>query len=660
MGRLASRRPISLSYPHKIVLLPSALDILKAYWGYPRFRFVQQEIISSVLAGHDTLALLPTGGGKSICFQVPALMKEGVCLVVSPLIALMKDQVAQLQERGIRAEALYSGLSYQSIDRILDNAVFGHLKFLYLSPERLQTELLKERLPNMPVNLVAVDEAHCVSQWGYDFRPPYLQIAEIRDYLAPEVPLIALTASATPDVVEDMQEKLGFRPGSEVWKSSFARNNLAYVVRPAEGKPAQLVDIIQKVPGSAIVYVRNRRKTKELAIELVRRRIPASFYHAGLNIEDRSVRQDAWIRGKIRVMVATNAFGMGIDKPDVRLVVHMDLPESLEAYFQEAGRAGRDGKKAYAVLLYNSNDRKRLERDFEQSFPAHKEIQQVYRALGSYCQLAVGGGADSSYDFDLAAFTQTYKLDPYKTYHCLKVLEQAGWIAVTDAVYVSARLRIKVDKDALYDYQLRHPKLDQILKVILRTYQGAFTHPINVKERQLAGFLKIPTAQLRQGLLTMHREGIIQYEPSKDQPQLIFLKDRIDADRLTIDKELYRFRKERHEFRMRKAIGYAEKDVCRSKLLLLYFGEKRPVDCGHYDVCLARKKKPLDRRTFQSFQGQIKEFLLEEPLSAFQLVAHFAAEEEEEVLEVLNYLLDEGFVGSEEGMYFWVQGSSSN
>ncbi len=640
-------------------ILPTALDILQAYWGHERFRPMQEDIINSVVEGNDTLALLPTGGGKSICFQVPALLKEGVCIVVSPLIALMKDQVAQLQDRGIKAEAIYSGMSYRDIDRILDNAVFGHLKFLYLSPERLQSELLKERLPNMPVNLLAVDEAHCVSQWGYDFRPPYLQIADARDYLDPSIPLIALTASATEDVIDDIQEKLAFRSASQVWRKSFSRPNLSYVVRQVEGKPAQLIDILQKVSGSAIVYVRNRRKTKELAIELVRRKIPASFYHAGLDIDERTARQEAWIKGKIRVIVATNAFGMGIDKPDVRLVVHMGLPDSLEAYFQEAGRAGRDEKRAYAVLLHNSNDRKRLERDFKQSFPELKEIKQVYRALGSYCQLAIGGGAGANYDFDLTAFAQTYKLDMYKAYHCLKVLEQAAWIAVTDAVYVSARLKIKVDKDGLYDYQLRHPKLDRILKVILRTYQGAFTHPINMKEKQLAGFLKIPVAQLRQGLQTMHQEGIVRYEPAKDQPQLIFLRDRVDADRLTIDWENYRFRKDRHEWRMKKAIGYAEKDVCRQKLLLQYFGEKEVDRCGHCDVCLARKKQAIDQQDFQSFQQRIATLIQAKAQSVQTIVAAFPAEEEETVLEVIAYLVDEGFVRTEDGQFFWVHGSSA-
>lgn len=621
--------------------MPSPRDILKQYWGYDAFRPMQEDIIQSVLDGTDTLALLPTGGGKSICFQVPAMVQEGMCVVVSPLIALMKDQVAQLQRRQISAIALYSGMAYQDIDRLLDNCVYGGVKFLYLSPERLKTDILQARLPRMPINLLAIDEAHCISQWGYDFRPPYLEIAEIRSFF-PKIPVMALTATATPEVVIDIQEKLAFRPGARCFQQSFARSNLAYVVRPAEGKESQLIDILQKAPGSAVVYVRNRRRTKEIATELQRRGISAGYYHAGLDLDERSARQEAWINNQIRVIVSTNAFGMGIDKPDVRLVVHLDLPDSLEAYFQEAGRAGRDGKKSYAVLLYHSSDARRLEQSFEQSYPDMDEIRRVYRALGSHFQLATGAGEGEGFDFDISGFCQKYQLEAASTYHCLKALEQAGWLALTEAVYHPATVQIIVDKDTLYDYQLRHPELDRILKVILRTYQGAFTYPVSVKEKQLASFLKMPIAGLKKALETLHRAGIIQYQPVKDQPQLIFLKERVEAANLSIDQQLYRFRRQRHEERMKAAIAYAEVQACRSRQLLRYFGEKNAPDCGICDYCLDRKRQSLTQDVFVKYQAKIDALLAQGPQPLDTIVRSFLPAQEDTALQVLSYLLDEG------------------
>ncbi|RMF02644.1 MAG: RecQ family ATP-dependent DNA helicase [Bacteroidetes bacterium] len=625
---------------------------MQQYWGYANFRPMQEEIIQSVLEGRDTLALLPTGGGKSVCFQVPGLLREGVCLLVSSLIALMKDQVQQLKQRGIRAEALYSGLTAQDIDRIVDNAVYGHLKFLYLSPERLKTDILRERLHKMPVNLIAVDEAHCISQWGYDFRPPYLEIAEIRELL-PAVPVIALTATATPKVVSDIQDKLLFGKKSQVFQQSFARQNLAYVVRKAEGKVAQLVNILQKVPGSAVVYVRNRRKCKEIAHELRRYRISADFYHGGLDLDTRSERQASWIAGKTRVIVATNAFGMGIDKADVRSVVHLDLPDSLEAYFQEAGRAGRDGKKAYAVLLYSSADGEQLHHFHRLSFPELQDIRRVYRALGSYCQLATGGGAGRTYPFELNRFAETYQLDVYKAYACLKVLEQFGWISMSEAVYVPATLKIRVSKDTLYDYQLKHPKMDQILKVILRTYQGAFSHSVKLRESQLAKFLKMSTGSLRQALHTMHQANIIYYHPATDQPQLTFLVDRVEAEHLQIDLATYRARREKNLARIKAAIAYAETQRCRSRQLLAYFGETHSTDCGQCDVCLARKKAGLSSMAFQQTRDQIEQLLQSEPLALRALVARFPAAQEEQVLQTLHYLIDEGYVLQKDDLLVW-------
>lgn len=627
------------------------LEVLQFYWGYDHFRPLQEDIIQSVLDGQDTLALLPTGGGKSICFQVPALVQDGLCLVISPLIALMKDQVENLKKREIAAEAIYSGMHYRDIDRILDNAVYGGLKFLYVSPERLTTELMQERLKKMPVSLLAVDEAHCVSQWGYDFRPPYLQIAETRE-LIPDVPVLALTATATPPVVKDIQEKLAFKKG-RVWQKSFARENLAYVVLQEEGKEKKLVEILQKTRGSAVVYVRSRRRTKELATWLHKHRIHADYYHAGLLQDTRTAKQDAWMNNKIRVMVSTNAFGMGIDKADVRTVVHMDLPDSLEAYFQEAGRAGRDGKKSFAVLLYNQSDRHKLERNFENAFPDMTELRRVYRALGSYFQLAVGGGQGDSYNFDIVDFARTYQLDIVKTYSCLQMLEQAGWILLTDAVFVPSSLRIKVSKDELYDYQLRNPKMERVLKTILRTYQGAMQYDIHLREKQLARFLAMPQQQLQNALEHLQKAGIINYSPQREDPQLIFLQERVDADNLAIDQALYHFRKKRQGERIQATIRYAETAVCRSQQLLAYFGEEDAPKCGVCDVCLGRTKAEVSTDEFERYKEKIHRLLRKESLSMAQLLESFPSKRENQVLRSLEFLLDEGFVEKEGERLRW-------
>lgn len=634
-------------------IIEQPLSILKRYWGFNEFRPLQEEIVQSILDGRDTLALMPTGGGKSLCFQVPALCMDGICLVISPLIALMKDQVQNLQKRNIAAEAIFSGMPYRDIDRILDNCAYGGIKLLYCSPERLTTELMQERIKRMKVNLLAVDEAHCISQWGYDFRPPYLQIAETRA-LIPDTPVLALTATATREVVEDIREKLQFGKKSQVFQKSFARENLAYVVFHEEGKERKMLDILKKTRGSAVVYARNRRRTRELADWLSKNRISADFYHAGLNPEERSARQESWTQNRKRVMVSTNAFGMGIDKPDVRVVIHMDLPDSLEAYFQEAGRAGRDGQKAYAVLLYNENDRVSLEKNFELSYPEIEEIRRVYRALGSYFQLAVGAGEGQTFDFDLTEFAKTYQLEPLKTLSALKSLEQAGWIVLTEAVFIPAGLMMKVDKDELYDYQLRNPKMDRILKSILRSYQGAFNNPIKLKEKQLAKFLKISLEELQQALTTLQKEGIVNYYPNKDQPQLIFVKERVDAANLTIDQEMYRFRKERHRERLRKAIAYVENPVCRSQQLLEYFGEKTVEKCGICDVCLGRTREEVTENEFDRYREKIKSLLLKEHLTLDQVVQSFSSVHEHKVLEVIRYLVDEGFVEKQGDRMRWV------
>jgi len=626
-------------------------EILRRYWGYGSFRPLQEEIIQSVLDGRDTLALLPTGGGKSVCFQVPALCRPGICLVISPLIALMKDQVRQLRERGISAVAIYSGMPWREIDRILDNCIYGEIRFLYLSPERLGSDIAQARIQRMPINLIAVDEAHCISQWGYDFRPPYLEIARIREWM-PEVPVLALTATATREVVRDIQEKLLFK-APHVLQKSFARENLAYVVRETEGKEQQMLEILKKVPGTGVVYVRNRRKTRDVSDYLRQNGISADYYHAGLSPEERSRKQDAWMGNQTRIMVSTNAFGMGIDKPDVRTVVHLELPDSLEAYFQEAGRAGRDGKKAYAVLLYNDNDRIQLEKQYELTFPPIPEIRRAYQALGSYFSLATGSGQGQSYDFDLAEFARIYQFDPIVAYNSLVELEREGWISLSEAVYHPATLQILVSKEQLYDYQLKHPELDNVLKLVLRSSQGVFSTPVHVQESRLSEYLRIPTEKLRNMLLRMHRDQVLEYSPQRDKPQLTLLRERVPVENLQIDRKRYEWRRQRHEERLRAAIAYAQADTCRSRLLLRYFDEEAAQDCGICDRCLERKKNGFSDEDYQRYRQKIRLALRHEALNVPDLLSAFAPQRREQVLKTLDYLLQEGYVLEKDQRLYW-------
>ena len=623
------------------------LTILKKYWHYDAFRPMQSEIIESVLSGKDTLGLLPTGGGKSVCFQIPGLINEGVCVVVSPLIALMKDQVHNLKKRGIAAEAVFSGMDYKEIDRIFDNAVFGHLKFLYLSPERLTTEMAAERLSKMNINLWAVDEAHCISQWGYDFRPPYLLISEIRK-LHPAIPVLALTATATPEVVDDIQEKLSFKE-KNVFKNSFKRDNLAYVVLEEENKNEKLLDILKKVPGSAVVYARNRKLTKEISLFLQKNGLSADFYHAGLSNVERSKKQDDWILNKTRIMVSTNAFGMGIDKPDVRVVVHLDLPDNLEAYFQEAGRAGRDGKKSYAVLLYANTDKINLLHNFEISFPAFEEIRRTYQALGSYFQIAVGGGQGQSYDFDLVEFCKNFQLETVRAFNCLQILEKEGWLSMTEAVYTPATLRFVVERETLYDFQIKNPKFDSIIKTLLRAHDGILNHLVPVNEKRVAKFMKIAPEALVDGLNRLAKEGIIEYHPQRDKPQLIFTRERVDAQNLEIDTKMYRFRKERQQERIEKAIAYATTQRCRSQQLLQYFGETEAAPCKICDVCLGRSGAELSNEDYRRFKEKIITLLKKEKLTETHLIESFHSRHAQKVLRALEFMLDEKLVVQEAG-----------
>ena len=619
------------------------LDILQQYWQYDSFRPLQEDIIQSVLDGRDTLALMPTGGGKSICFQVPTLChEEGVCIVVSPLIALMKDQVRQLRERGITAEAIFSGMHFRDIDRILDNCVHGDVRFLYLSPERLVTELAIERIKRMNVVLLAVDEAHCISQWGYDFRPPYRQIADIRQWM-PKVPVLAVTATATAEVVRDIQTQLAFGKPN-VLSKSFGRDNLTYVVLEQEKKAGKMLDIFKKVPGSGLVYVRSRKATRQVAAFLQRRGLSADYYHAGLDAAERSRKQDEWIAGKTRIIACTNAFGMGIDKPDVRVVVHLELPDSLEAYYQEAGRAGRDGKRSYAALLYNDRDRLRLEQQYEQAFPDITDIKRVYQALGNYLQLANGGGKEQSFDFEITAFVKTYDLDLLVTFNALKILEQSGWLMMTEAVYLPSQIKFLVDKEMLYDFQLKNKAFDPVIRALLRTAQGAFSDFVRIREDQISRFLHLSGNRLRKALALLHKDRILEYRPAKDQPQITLLHERVSPEDLTIDRQLYNFRKNRHLERIRQAVAYASVPECRSRQLLAYFGETDSENCGKCDVCQGRHDKKITAADKNRYREKINDLITKDRLTVAQVSDSFSSRHRDLVLRVLQQMQDENEV----------------
>jgi ATP-dependent DNA helicase RecQ len=615
-------------------------EILKQYWEYDAFRPLQEDIIQSVLDGRDTLALLPTGGGKSICFQVPALCLDGICLVVSPLIALMKDQVKNLENRGISAAAIFSGMSRRQIDIIFENACNGQYKFLYLSPERLKTPLAIERIKRMKVCLLAVDEAHCISQWGYDFRPSYLQIATLRTWI-PKTPILALTATATTDVVEDIQEKLVFRD-KNVFQQSFLRKNLSYSVLYEDRKRDKLLDILKRVPGTGIVYVRSRGETKEIAQFLQQHKISADYYHAGLLPEERNARQDAWLEGKIRIIVCTNAFGMGIDKPDVRIVVHLQLPETLEGYFQEAGRGGRDGLKSYATLLYTPGDGVNLRYQLQTSYPSMDKIRMVYQALGSYTQLAIGAGLGESFDFELSHFCQTYKLEQPSAHAALRVLELEGWIAMSEAAVAPARMLITASREGIYDYQLRNRQADTVLKTLLRAYPGLQTDFVDVSESAIAKYANMSKDAVCKILQAAHRDEVLVYEPKKDKPQLTFIRERVGAENLTIDLDAFTTRKKRAEDRLNKAIQFAEDHVCRSQQLLRYFGEADSPVCGICDVCTGRHKPANVATDFTTYEKKIRAVLKHESLSVEEVLQAFAPKRHEMVTQVLNFLVSEG------------------
>ena len=622
--------------------------ILKDYWGYDNFRGIQEDIIQSIGSGRDTLGLMPTGGGKSITFQVPAMAKDGLCIVITPLIALMKDQVRNLRDRGIKAIAIYSGMTREEIIIALENCIFGNYKFLYISPERLDTEIFRIKLRSMKVSMITVDESHCISQWGYDFRPAYLKISEIRNLL-PDVPVLALTATATPEVVKDIQQRLAFKE-ENVFRMSFERKNLAYIVRRTESKQEELLHILKHVEGSAIVYAHNRKRTKEYAQLLNEKGITATFYHAGLSNDTKDRRQKAWVKGETRVMVATNAFGMGIDKPDVRLVVHVDTPDSPEAYFQEAGRGGRDGKKAYAVLLYSKSDKATLKKRIADTFPEKDYIRTVYEHLNYYYQMAMGDGLGCTREFNIDEFCRNFKHFPIQVDSALKILTRAGYLEYTDEQDNNSRLMFTLTKEELYRIHETSPETEKLINIILRSYTGVFTEYAYINEETLSLRSGMTRQQVYDTLISLTRRRILHYIPGKKTPYIIYTRERQEADRLVFTKEVYEDRKESFIHRIEAMTEYAETDdKCRSRMLLLYFGEKNEHNCGQCDVCLSSHSSGIRQGMFDEISRAIEEALKDKEMTTSELMEHIASYEKENVAKALSYLLSEEIIHQKNG-----------
>ncbi|NRF38131.1 ATP-dependent DNA helicase RecQ [Pedobacter foliorum] len=628
----------------------SEVEILKRYWGFDSFRPLQDEIIRSVLNGNDTLALLPTGGGKSLCFQVPAMVMEGICIVVSPLVALMKDQVEGLKEKGINAVAIYAGMGKREIDILLDNCIYGNIKFLYLSPERLLSELVRERISYMNVNLIAVDEAHCVSQWGYDFRPPYLLVSEIRE-IHPKVPVLALTATATQFVRNDIVDKLKFK-NAKIFVQSFARKNLSYVVLDDEDKHRKLIDIVKNVKGSGLVYVRNRRETSEIALFLKRNGIAADFYHAGVEKEERFKRQEDWKKNVIRVMVATNAFGMGIDKPDVRFVVHLDLPDSLEAYYQEAGRAGRDGRRSYGVLLSNKSDQMALQAKYANSFPTLEEIKKIYHYLGNYFQLAFGAGEGLSFNFDIADFCKRFNVGVIKTLAALKFLERDGYITLSENVFLQSRVLFTVGNEDVYRFQIENAGYDPLIKAILRSYGGAFDQYVKIQEAEIAKKVRMSFNDVVRLLNNLQDQGILSYLPQTDQPQLQYIRARVDLLHIDIDVKYIELRKKIQTDQINAVLAYAGKPECRSVQLLTYFDEPDSEKCGVCDICLAEKKADDLAQLSDTIDFEIVTLLQSNSHDLAELIAGIKVGAENEKLNRIRELLDAGKIKTDGKNYY--------
>lgn len=619
----------------------TAHEILSQYWGYNSFRPLQEHIISSVLEGKDTLALMPTGGGKSLCYQVPGLIRDGLCLVISPLIALMKDQVENLRRRNITAYAIYSGMSRREVINTLKIATESNCKFLYVSPERLETGLFKEYLPAFDLNLIAVDEAHCISQWGYDFRPPYLRIAALREE-KPNVPLLALTASATPEVQNDICDKLQFN-SRNIFRSSFERANLSYSVLKVDSRINKIIDILKNVPGSSIVYCKSRKRTREIA-DLIRvQGITADFYHAGLSQEERNFKQEQWINDKVRIIVCTNAFGMGIDKPDVRTVVHADLPDCLENYYQEAGRAGRDGKKAYAVLLFNEKDVEELNESIRLRYPSIEQIREVYQSICNYLQIPSGSAKGESFDFDIVDFTKKFRLNSLAILYSIKALEQEEWLSFTEQLFLPSTIQFTISKEYLYQFEKDHPELEPLIKTLLRSYEGIFEYPASVSEMVIAQTLNKEKGEVKKQLLQLHSYGIIDYGPQKDSPQLMFLRDRVRTEDLLIDLKSLESRKEKFVARVNSFTHYVRETVeCRSRVIASYFGDHKLKDCGICDNCLRQKSIQLSKEEFEHINDRIMKSVRNQSIHARELLQHLKGINKEKAWKVLTFLQSEG------------------
>ncbi len=641
-----------LNLPHFLLLLQkiktfvnikmaTPKDILLQYWGHAAFRPLQEEIINTVLSGKDVLALLPTGGGKSVCFQVPALAMEGLCLVISPLIALMKDQVENLKNRNIQALSLQSGMSHPEVKETLQNAAYGPYKFLYVSPERLESALFKEYLPALPLNLIAIDEAHCISQWGYDFRPPYLRIANLRKEF-PTVPMLALTASATPVVQQDICDKLLFSEPA-IFRQSFEKPNLSFSLFNADSKINKLLDILQKVPGTAIVYCRNRRRTKEIANLLSLNKISADFYHAGLSQNERSQRQEDWIKNKVRVIVCTNAFGMGIDKPDVRVVVHMDIPDNLENYYQEAGRAGRDGKISFAVLLYSKEEFDALQKLPDIKYPPLAEIKKIYQAVANFLQLPTGSGEGLYYEFNLKDFVSQFKLDAMQVVNALKALEQEGHLSFNEQVFLPAKIGFTCGKEDIDDFEKTQPQYEELIKALLRSYHGIFDNEVSVSEKLICRMAKISPEELKKKLADLVSYNVIQYHPQKETPQIYFLQNRASADYITFDNQAYLKRKHEYKLRIETMQQYILLDKkCRSQYIGNYFGDKEMKLCGVCDNCLAQKNATLSTAEFDKIKAAIFQLLHSHSIDIKGMLDSLKKFKKEKIWTVINFLQNEG------------------
>lgn len=619
--------------PHPL----SIHSILLQYWGHDQFRPLQEEIIQTALDKKDCLALLPTGSGKSVCFQVPAMAMEGLCLVISPLIALMKDQVAQLKKKGISALSIHTGMAYKEVSKTMQLALNGHIKFLYVSPERIQTNLFKEYLPELPISLIAVDEAHCVSQWGYDFRPQYLQIASLRESL-PKVPILALTASATPLVQQDIVEQLQLKD-AVIHKGSFIREALSYSCFEETNKLQKLTDILSKVEGSSIVYCRSRKRTVDICRHLSQRGITATYYHAGLDQEERNERQQSWTNNQVRIIVSTNAFGMGIDKPDVRTVIHYDVPDCLENYYQEAGRAGRDRKKAYAVLLYNQPDLNDLQLQLEKKFPPVEIVKKVYQAMANFLHIPTGTGEGNTYDFDLSLFCKNFDLDRMVTINAFQLLQANGYCALNESVYEPARVQFIADRNWLEEVERNYPKLEPLIKTLLRTIEGVFSYPGMVSEAYMAKLLRIEKSAVTEQLKQLHSLSVLVYQPTKDQPQLVLLCERMKAEYIQLDLNAIKKRKELAKERLDSLIEFTTGTACRSSYIGRYFGDKGIKDCGICDACLAKKRKPVSSQTLQM---EILQSLRSSSNTLEEIKAKFVLRaEQEDILKAIRNLESE-------------------